>query len=1150
MNDSLVQGTSLPIYFGTKVSEVRYGSDYPIPSVWPFDHVLTVLSVGVPGAEVELKRQWLPKSAIGLGSAIQDYAYFDTSGFDGPLSVMVFADADGHVPEVDETNNVIKKTITITTPDLPELWMDAATIHVDPPLVAPGATYTVHGIMRNTGKRSATGIVVTLATASVTVPALAPGDSTDVPVTLTAGGAGTYSYQYLIDPSALIAEGSRANNWAPVTVYVAGSDLEIASVSVDPDPVVGGGTEFVTVTYRNIGTTTASGSVTASVLQGTTTLATSGAGTYPPPGQSSSVTVPVSTAGMLGDTSLVVRLSFTTTLPGHVVEKPLVLHVRNPDFAVTPRAIQVERYPVEQSQDVRATIVVNNNGSAAGTTSVRLYRGYREQGDLVASGTLTIAAGSSATFQSGWFPLTSVAAEVLTAVVDEENAVLEPNENDNIAVRDLLKAPGELIVAFDETKLNFYTVSTNPPYQDSSGVDTAGGYADWARDLEARGFTIRTINPGNGGLSSRTLRGVDVLVIQPSSDFGHPQLSLYRSDEIAAMKQYLGQGGALLFIGEWGDTKWRGIYGDFDVAWMPAQDAFLREIGWTSAHTRVGDPTKPDMWSDPDTFFSRANGQILDHPAMKGVALVHSSWVGAFAALPADASPMIVMGNGQQAQLADWSYVPASYVVAAGGSYGAGRVAAILDSNVFDSKYVGPHSPGYYLADNRRFALQLVDWLAGGSPRDAYPDLLVSAVDGPSVVTGGDLVQYAVTVTNVGDTIQATGVTVRFYDGDRATGRVIGEVRVGALGVDESERASVAWDSSHHEGDHVITVVVDPDDEVREFDENNNSASMKVHVRDAFDLRVDPSDITVTPGQPVLVSVRVHNTGYRDAGAGGRLDVAFLRDGSTFTPGQSMELPMIPARSGMTFTFQWRGEFPQFAFAVNATATWTPAVGYDADHTNDGAMRDVTPPTLAVQAPVAGTQWGGHKYVRWTATSFTRPKLTCSVSIAPAGGAFTGLPGMTCDKVEVDTTQYADGAYVVRVLADDGLQASTQDVPISIANASAAVRAFGAAPGSSAVALSPPSGSTSIRIPVGARVLTATAVMAPVPAAYTTISATPVYDSGGAAVVRLRGAIHVFYTKYTGGLWTQASYDDGATWGRRCRSERARPSRILSRPRG
>jgi len=1116
--ESIVQGNPLTFTFGTRVTETRFGASYPVQETWPFELVATVLKGGPPGVVTDLARQVVPKDAFEWTQTKSEYYTLETSGLDGPFTFSVHADADQLVPEADETNNVATKTITITTPDLPELWIDPATVRVDPPLVETGATFTVHGTLRNTGLRSATNIQVDVGGGhAVTIAALAPGDCTDAPITLLAGAAGKYHYEYRVDRAMLIAEGSRSNNATTFDVYVGRSDLEITEVTVDPEPTIGGSTAYVTVSYRNIGVVAEPGGVTAHVRRSGETAATSASGAYPGPGVSASIVVPVSTAGLLGDTSFNVTLEFVSTTQ-RAVAAAFVVHVRNPDFGVTPRAIQIARSPVDHSEDVRATVVVNNTGSADGSTSVRLYRGYREQGDLVASGTVFVAAGGSATFESSWFPLTSTAASVLTAVVDEEDATLEPHEDDNVAVRDLLKLPGEIVVAFDESRPRFSTISDSNPV-DLYVNGAPGGLADWARDLEARGFTVRTIDPGMGGVTSRTLLGVDVLVAQPA----FVEADAYTEQEIVNIKEYVRQGGGLLFIGEWGPLTWlnpyTGVY--VPLRWVPSQDAFLAAFGWTNAHARIEIPGVSG--SDVNAYFSRADGQVRDHPAMAGIGLVHGSWTGALAGWPAGATSLIETGAGQ---------LPANRWAAGSATHGAGRTAVVLDSNFFDSPYHGAHTPGYYLAENRRFALQLIDWLAGGTSRDVYPDLVFAPeiIEGPSSAVGGDQVELAVTVANRGDTItDPDGVAVRFYDGDPSAGRVIANAHVGALGVDESERVAVTWNTAHAEGHHVLTAVVDPDDEVREFDEKHNAASLQVHVQSALDLRIDPSDLAIVPGTPPELSVRVHNIGTRDCPQGGRLDVAILDEATGGETSAAADLPAIPARGATTVRVPWRPVLPAGAFAFTASAAISPGSGYDATLDNGDARRDFGPARLIVCAPTPGTRWGGRKTVRLSAQSLTRPNIACSVAVAPEGGEFTGVPGTTCDKIDVETTLYPDGPYVLRVTADDGLQRTAQDVPVRIKNVGAAVRVFGNAPGVAKVTLASGTSSTVVRIPAGARVESASAVAEPVPAVRTTISATNVWD-GEPAIVRVRGAIHVIYLRNTGGLWEQISYDEGATW--------------------
>jgi hypothetical protein len=240
-------------------------------------------------------------------------------------------------------------------------------------------------------------------------------------------------------------------------------------------------------------------------------------------------------------------------------------------------------------------------------------------------------------------------------------------------------------------------------------------------------------------------------------------------------------------------------------------------------------------------------------------------------------------------------------------------------------------------------------------------------------------------------------------------------------------------------------------------------------------------------------------------------------------------MPPIAARQGTTVTVPWVGAVPEGSFGVAVRVDPPPGLT-DAEPSTNATVRRVDPPSLEVHAPLAGTRWGGTKHIRFGASSVTRPNITCSVAIAPEGGDFTGVPGVSCDLREIDTTNYEDGEYVIRVTADDGLQTIQRDVPIRIANQSPAVRAYGDAPGALSVTLAAGIATTKVAIPVGARVLSATGSVVPLPAERTVITPTPVYDYAGAALVRYRGTLHVFYAHSSGGLWTRASYDDGATW--------------------
>ncbi|MBN1390601.1 MAG: S8 family serine peptidase [Candidatus Thermoplasmatota archaeon] len=91
---------------------------------------------------------------------------------------------------------------------------------------------------------------------------------------------------------------------------------------------------------------------------------------------------------------------------------------------------------------------------------------------------------------------------------------------------------------------------------------------------------------------------------------------------------------------------------------------------------------------------------------------------------------------------------------------------------------------------------------------------------------GGDRITITARVNNTGS-MDVKDALVRFIDGPELTGTVIGEesidVQSGGFGI-----AEVIWEANP--GIHAITVVADPDDEIDESNEDNNSAERPVSV--------------------------------------------------------------------------------------------------------------------------------------------------------------------------------------------------------------------------------------------------------------------------------------------------------------------------------
>ena len=124
------------------------------------------------------------------------------------------------------------------------------------------------------------------------------------------------------------------------------------------------------------------------------------------------------------------------------------------------------------------------------------------------------------------------------------------------------------------------------------------------------------------------------------------------------------------------------------------------------------------------------------------------------------------------------------------------------------------------------------------------------------------------TVRNIGQTA-VPAVKVRLYRGSAQNGTAVGEVTVAVPG-----RSSVAANFLYTlttPGNTVLTVVADPDNQVSEADETNNTGMTTVMTTVAIDLSVAPADLSVSGtafvGSDLTFHVTLHNNGTVDAPA-------------------------------------------------------------------------------------------------------------------------------------------------------------------------------------------------------------------------------------------------------------------------------------------
>ncbi len=251
------------------------------------------------------------------------------------------------------------------------------------------------------------------------------------------------------------------------------------------------------------------------------------------------------------------------------------------------------------------------------------------------------------------------------------------------------------IVLIDGGHANFHTAE--------------GGFRPFARLIEGDGFRVRSLS---GELDDSVLEGVGVLVI--ANALGRePVVYAFKTREIRALRTWVERGGALLLIAD---------HMPFPAAVRDLGEAFglKLENGFASADTGFPGPI----------VFSRARGTLANGPLGDAEGAIDSVVSFAGSAFPADGlTPLLLLGPDAVVFLPDvpWEIDSKTRRKAAAGwtqggvkRVGKGRIAVFGEAAMFTAQVAGPartpvgmNSPE--AAQNARFVLRLMRWLAGGS---------------------------------------------------------------------------------------------------------------------------------------------------------------------------------------------------------------------------------------------------------------------------------------------------------------------------------------------------------------------------------------------------------------------------------------------------
>jgi hypothetical protein len=268
------------------------------------------------------------------------------------------------------------------------------------------------------------------------------------------------------------------------------------------------------------------------------------------------------------------------------------------------------------------------------------------------------------------------------------------------------------VVAIDEAHGNYHTA--------------AGRYAPLADLLRTDGCEVRGFDEP---ITAESLAGIDVLVIanalapENRERWSLPTPSAFAAAEIAALDAWVAGGGGLLLIAD--HMPFPGAVADLAASFgVTMENGFVFDTGAGSGAAGV-------------LVFSQDDGSLVEHPVTQGDAdgvpyVVTFTGQGFRVDAGVEARPLLVLPAGSVLLLPEtaWEFdegTPrrdaAGLLQGAALSVGDGRVAVFGEAAMFTSQPGGPGEPpmGFDHPDapwNRRFARNVVRWLAGDLPAD------------------------------------------------------------------------------------------------------------------------------------------------------------------------------------------------------------------------------------------------------------------------------------------------------------------------------------------------------------------------------------------------------------------------------------------------
>jgi hypothetical protein len=261
------------------------------------------------------------------------------------------------------------------------------------------------------------------------------------------------------------------------------------------------------------------------------------------------------------------------------------------------------------------------------------------------------------------------------------------------------------LVLIDEAHFNFHTAS--------------GRYQPFAELLRRDGYVVK---PSKSRFSKEALKDARILVIANSlaernsqGDWSLPTPSAFSEDEIAAVREWVKNGGSLLLIADH----------------MPFPGAAEKLAAAFGVEFNNGFALDPQTQGEP-LIFRRSDGSLKDDPITKGLSANETidtvaTFTGSAFKLNKGARPLLVFKPSVISLMPEvaWQFKPDTPRVPVEGwfqgavfRFDKGRVAVFGEAAMFTAQLAGPNRTPMGMnspvaPQNARFLLNVFHWLSG-----------------------------------------------------------------------------------------------------------------------------------------------------------------------------------------------------------------------------------------------------------------------------------------------------------------------------------------------------------------------------------------------------------------------------------------------------